>query len=229
MRKSVAPGLHEEGRPTDAAAEVDRLWLETLGRVVSRAAHEVKNALNGVSVNLEVVRSRAERPEAPASAVQRFADTASSQLEAVIRLNEALLSVARPVRGPVDVAVLLGRLTTLLAPAAAAEGGGLVVVDEGRADGEAGTALGGNVVRLGLAASLLAALERKAVTTCRVERGEDVVIRLDTSAGGRIALPPAITEALVAAGVRMDDAAEGCSLAFPRAGAPAASPRAHIE
>ena len=47
----------------------DALWLETLQRICGRAAHELKGALNGASVNLEVVRSRATRAEALASSI----------------------------------------------------------------------------------------------------------------------------------------------------------------
>ena len=44
--------------------DIDTLWLRTLEEVVNRAAHEVKDSLNGVSLNVEVVRSRADRPGA---------------------------------------------------------------------------------------------------------------------------------------------------------------------
>jgi hypothetical protein len=37
------------------------LWLATLQRVTDRVAHEIRNALNGVAVNVEVVRTRAAR------------------------------------------------------------------------------------------------------------------------------------------------------------------------
>ena len=59
--------------PTAAPVDVGALWLLTLQRAVGRASHDVKDALNGVSVNVEVVRSRAARPEAPATAVAQFA------------------------------------------------------------------------------------------------------------------------------------------------------------
>jgi len=198
-----------------AWAEVDRLWLETLGRVAARAAHEVKGALNGVSVNLEVVRSRAERPDAPASAVLRFAESAAQQLDGLIRLSDALLALARPVREPMDVAGAVARLVALLGPSTAAEGGTLRLEP---AEDEVTTAVRGNAVRLGAAAALLASLERKAQTTCRLESGETVVIRVSSSVGGPIPVPPAITQALAAVGVRVDDAADGCVLTFPRSG-----------
>ena len=207
QRTTATPGVEEW-------AEIDRLWLDTLGRVAARAAHEVKGALNGVSVNLEVVRSRAERVDAPASSVQRFADSASQQLERLIRMSDALLVLARPVREPMDVAATLRRLVALLGPSTASEGG---VLQLEVVDGEGAAGVRGNAVRLGAAAALLAALERKAVSGCRLESGEGIVIRVTSSADGAVVVPPAITQALAAVGVRVDTEAAGCALTFPRA------------
>lgn len=106
----------------DAAAGLELLWLDTLQQVTARAAHELKGALNGVSVNLEVVRGRAAQAEQPASAVARFAGSAAVQLDAVIEMNEALLALARRPRDPADVAAVLRHLAALLVPAAHAVG-----------------------------------------------------------------------------------------------------------
>src|SRR6476620_3261945 len=86
---------------------VDALWLATLHRIFTRAAHEVKGALNGVSVTLEVVRSRSEKPEVPASAVRQFAASASGQLEGVIDMSDAMFSLGRRVREPVEIALMV--------------------------------------------------------------------------------------------------------------------------
>ena len=68
--------------PGTAAAgpEVAALWLATLQRAMGRASHDVKDALNGVVVNLEVIRGRAARPEMPAAAVAPFAEAAGQQV-----------------------------------------------------------------------------------------------------------------------------------------------------
>ncbi|MBA3891230.1 MAG: hypothetical protein H0X64_11945, partial [Gemmatimonadaceae bacterium] len=89
------------------AADAERLWLETLQLVTARVAHELKGALNGVSVNLDVVRGRSEQPGQPASAVAPFAVAAATQLDAVIDMNEALLALGRRPREPVDVAAVV--------------------------------------------------------------------------------------------------------------------------
>ena len=50
-------------------------------------AHDVRNALNGVAVNLEVARSRAERG-ADVTQVAPFIETAVQQLDAATRLHK---------------------------------------------------------------------------------------------------------------------------------------------
>ena len=77
------------------------LWLHALQRLADRAAHELNNALNGVVVNLEVVRARA-RPAADAGRVAPFAEAAVEQAEGALALTGALLALSRPPRAPVD-------------------------------------------------------------------------------------------------------------------------------
>ena len=101
-------------RMTASSWEVDARWLEALHRLVGRAAHELKGALNGVSVNQEVIRSRSENPNAMASAVSPFAAAAASQLDVVISLTDALLGLTRPAREPVDVGLEARRIAILL-------------------------------------------------------------------------------------------------------------------
>lgn len=136
----------------------ERLWLETLQLVTGRASHELKGALNGVSVNLEVVRGRAANPELPASALARFADSAATQLDHVIEMNEALLALARRPREPADVAATLRHVAALVVPGATVSG--MVITVDASTDGipvDAGVpAL---VVRTVLARILLAMVE----------------------------------------------------------------------
>lgn len=54
---------------------------------LKQLAHDVRNALNGVSVNLEVARSRAQRGVDIAQ-VAPFLETAAQQLEAATRLHK---------------------------------------------------------------------------------------------------------------------------------------------
>lgn len=58
-----------------------------------KLAHDVRNALNGVAVNLEVARSRVSRG-ADASQVSPFLETAAQQLEAATSLHKRYTDVA---------------------------------------------------------------------------------------------------------------------------------------
>src|SRR3981081_4471683 len=91
-----------------AAEDAGVLWLATLQRVLGRASHDVKDALNGVSVNLEVIRGRAARPGVAAAAVAPFADAAGHQVERLTTLIEAVLALGRVERQPARVAVARG-------------------------------------------------------------------------------------------------------------------------
>lgn len=206
--------------PERGDAIVDQLWLEVLGRIAARSAHEIKGALNGVSVNLEVVRSRAERADAQASAVRRFAESASEQLESLVRLSEAMLWVARPVRGPVDVVVVLRRLAALLAPATAAEGGSLELGPMPEVPGAGPsttlTSADGNAVRLALGAAMLAAIEPKGRVACSVDGGDRVRVLIEGVTEQPPELSQGIVDALGGAGIGVTAQARVISLMFPR-------------
>lgn len=91
-------------------------WLAAQQDVAGRAAHELKNTLNGVAVNLEVVRSRLARPGVQPEQVQRFAEAAVDQLDQLTRQVEALLALTRAAREPVDVGATVRQLLALRPP-----------------------------------------------------------------------------------------------------------------
>jgi signal transduction histidine kinase len=206
------------------AEDVRVLWLATLQRLIAQVAHDVKDSLNGVSVNLEVIRSRAARSELIPSAVAPFADAAAQQLDRLTRLLDAVLSVGRAEREPLDVAVTLRRVAAL-SGASSSPADALVEVDDTGAE-ETTTSLHGDVVRLALAAPLLEAVlgtnrsRRASPVRCTLRMDASGVVVRIAAAGRRVAMPEAVEEALRAAGVRWT-AGEGdkgdLSLVFPRA------------
>lgn len=199
---------------------VDELWLDVLQQVSTRTAHELKGALNGVAVNLEVVRSRSNRSEAPASAVAPFAASAADQLDAVVGMTEALLKLARPVREPVDVAETIDNLSSLLVPSARAEGMSLRIETPVREITGCTVHAGGNVVRLVIGATLLAALAQKGDIRCRLEVGDEAILAIECAdAEGPLVLSSDVRAAASAAGIRVQSEGLSISLAFPRAGA----------
>ena len=208
--------------PISAHEDVGALWLHTLQRAVGRASHDVKDALNGVSVNVEVIRSRAARPDAPARAVAPFAEAAGQQIERLTTLIEAVLALARAERGPVDVAVTLRRVATLCGASASSSDATVRVCEDGTGD-TALTRVPGDVVRLALTAPLLdvvAGTDRSAPAsevTCTLG-GDGDAVRVVISAGGRRAtMPEGIAGVVRASGIRWTDGEHDLTLTFPRA------------
>lgn len=94
---------------TDANRSNSSDCLQPLKELIRASVHETRNALNGVVVNLEVVRSRLTRgrsasagPTAPGDEVLSFAEQAVSQAESSARLSEALGALLSLITASVD-------------------------------------------------------------------------------------------------------------------------------
>jgi hypothetical protein len=202
----------------ERAAEVEVLWLDALQQVAGKAAHEIKGALNGVCVNLEVVRSRAaSQATGPASGLTRFAEAAAGQLDQLVAMNEALLALTRRPRDVVDVLTTAAHLIALLAPVARADGYSLGIAGPPANRGSA-TSAPAAAVRLVLASAMLRALDRRTATTCRVDADDGMVIRVECADGSTIELDPRVAQIAAKAGIDVGGGPGGLSLAFPRAG-----------
>ena len=206
--------------PTSAApADAGVLWLAALQRALGRAAHDVKDALNGVSVNLEVVRSRASRADAPASAVAPYADAAAQQLERLTTLLEAVLALGRVEREPADVGVTLRRVAAVCG-ASNSSADARVVIRE-TSVGDARTSVAGDVVRLSIVAPLLDAVvgrkgEAREPVVCELGGDADALaVRLLSDRP--VVMPIDAAEVLRAAGVRWIESSNELSIVVPRA------------
>jgi hypothetical protein len=213
-------------------SDVGALWLATQHEIAARVAHEFKNTLNGVAVNLEVVRSRLARAAAGASGSGpaygsgqgqqslSFAETASREFERLSVQSEALLTLVRPVRAPADVALVAAQLSVLLGLVAGRDGGSLTV--EGTDDGGARTSMDAEAVRLVVARAMLAAIgdggaHEVRCTIAAVPR-EGPRLTMTRVGGGSFALPHDVARVAGMAGVRLaagDDT--GLLLTFPPA------------
>ena len=69
---------------------------QAVREIIRRAGHEIRNALNGVAVNVEVVRSRSGR-EGSAKDLASFADHASAQVREASVLADGLLAFVNAV------------------------------------------------------------------------------------------------------------------------------------
>jgi len=193
----------------------DALWLDTLQRICGLAAHEVKGALNGVSVNLEVVRSRAAKPDVPAANVSKFANSASEQLDVVIAMAEALLGLSRPPREPVQPAAIATQVGALLVPAARADGRSLAL--EALFDDSRVTSADGSVVRIVVASCLLGAMEQSSDARCRAESGSmRPVLRIESCDGGILSVSPDVVAAATSAGIEIVAESSAITISFPR-------------
>jgi len=207
--------------PTSAPEEVGSLWLATLQRALGRASHDVKDALNGVSVNLEVIRSRAARPDAPASAVATFGESAGHQLERLTSLVEAVLALGRAERTPVDVSATLRRVVTICGASTSSDDASVTLIEN---EGVESTfsPVASDVVRLALLAHLLDLVVSPArgmvlsdVTCTLSSHADGVEVRF--AADGRSAsTTDALAEVMRGAGIRWTEGND-LSLVFPRA------------
>ena len=196
-------------------ASLEELWLQTFNRLCARAAHEIKGALNGVSVNLEVVRSRAGKPESPASAVSQYAEAATQQLTQVIGMTEAVLGLGRQAPEPLEVAPVLRRIAMLLGPGLETTGHRLEVVEPLPDLGT--TPASGTAVRLAVGAALLAATETSARVVCAGEVAEGLAtICIDHGGAPLQSLGQDMMDRLREAGVRFETSAYRITIAIPR-------------
>lgn len=196
---------------SDSTRSLDELWLDCQQRLVSHVAHDLKGALNSVSVNLEVVRGRAGRPDTPASDVARYADAAAGQLGVVIGMTAALLSVGRAVRGPAEVSVIVRQLVALLESTIASDGAKIELLVEGGLAGT--TAAPAAAVRLALTEALLSAATQKRDVAVRVRAGSAPKVEIRTE--GSVVILPDTGRALAGAGISIKTDGHGISISFP--------------
>lgn len=176
-------------------------WLGALQRLAGRVAHEIRNPLNAVAVNLEVVRSRCERGTVEPPAVLPFATAAAGALERASRLIDALLALARPARS--DLATLAGPVITLYDALATAEGGS---VSMDLSEGLTGIEVAADDARAALAATLEEMLGPGVAIRVHIARDGEMVAARFTGPGVTPKLP---------AGVRLQSESSGPTLLFP--------------
>ena len=191
------------------AAHSSVLWGETLQALANTVAHDLRNALNAVAVNLEVVRGRSARG-AEASAIAPFAATAAANFETAAAAAEALLSFARPEPGRVDIAAVVVKLARLLAV-----GGESRIALTDRSDGRAMTSAAPDVARAAVARSVLAAVGKGERAECEIAVDDGIFLRVT----GASSVPPLPDSELIAAaleqGIRIASGERSIELRFP--------------
>jgi hypothetical protein len=148
------------------------LWAEAFQALASHIAHDFRNTMNGVAVNLEVVRARSARG-AEAAAIAPFAATAAAQFEVATAGAEALLGFARSEPAPADVAAIVVRVSRL---AELRTKGGMQVNDG--SGGGARTSAPVELVRTAVARSVLAALADGNTISCEIAVDDGIFLRV---------------------------------------------------
>jgi hypothetical protein len=197
---------------TDA---IHALWQVALQEIVDRSAHEVKDSLNGVSLNLEVIRSRSTREGVAGKDLKDFAEAASGQFETLTGRVEALLALGRSPRAATkgaDVAVILKQLATLLVPAAKADGRVLQVKGDERGVPTAAPAL---AVRLAIAVGLLTLVKGEKGGRCLLEGGAEPVVRFSHESAVTCSLDSAVADALADSNIRHRRSGHDLLIVFP--------------
>jgi hypothetical protein len=90
---------------TDARPTLTSDALAIVREITRRSGHEIRNALNGVAVNVEVVRSRVSR-EPRDTALESFAERASSEVAAASALTSGTLSLIGAILGALEAGTL---------------------------------------------------------------------------------------------------------------------------
>jgi hypothetical protein len=189
------------------------LWLHALSEVGARSAHVIRNRLNGVAVNLEVVRSRVARAD---ESLARFAEAAASNLEAASAVTAALLSFMRPEGQPADVRDIALRVARVVP-------GVEVSADANVAPAQ--TTVSPVVARIIIVRAILDALAPEARVECAISGHDDIFLAVRPSssvqsatAAGALNLDPRVTALAAQHGVEIliDRAGIGSiRIAFP--------------
>ena len=202
----------EAALPGADRGAVAALWLGAFQTLANRIAHDLRNTLNAVAVNVEVVRGRSARG-AEASAIAPFAATAAAQYEAASAAAEALLGFARPQSGDADVAEVVGQLRRLIGVRGT---DAMAVTDSTRGAGR--TRAPADFVRAVVARSVLAALDVGDNIACETTVDGDIFLRV--TAASHVPSPDSELVAVASAyDVRFASQGNVLEVRFPAAGA----------
>lgn len=163
-------------------------WVEALAALAALVAHDFRNTLNAVAVNLEVVRGRSARG-AEAAAIAPFAATALAQFEVASAGVEGMLALCRAEAGPADVTNVADSVARVLA----IRGDGTVRLTASGAEG-ALTSVPPSVVRALVARAVLSALGDGETATCEIDVRDGILVRVR----GAASVPPSLDPQLAA-------------------------------
>lgn len=195
---------HEALRGDDPSSSLERLWLSALNDLVHDGAHDAKNVLNGIALNVEVARTRSAKG-AEAERIAPFAASAAEQVERLFPVVEGLLALTRQPHRPLDVVL------TVRQQAAVA---GVPAVEVPVPVGEHRTSVIAEAARIVLAGVVHGA--RVADPACAISVLPGPAIQI-ARPGGPPDLPSHVVRLAAAHGVRLEREGDTLVLHFPPA------------
>lgn len=99
MSESIRTDTHGAALAIADPLQVRANKLDLLERLADALAHEIKNPLHSMVINLEVLKRRLSRPPGEGGDVLRYATVLGQELERVNQRIELLLRLSRPERG----------------------------------------------------------------------------------------------------------------------------------
>ena len=193
---------------------VTALWDATFREFAASTRHDFRGALNGVEVNLEVIRSRTAAGKTDHQALAPFLEAASDQLQQVTARGEAMHFLVRVQLGdaPQDVALTLKHLTTLMLPTAKSDGVDLTVAGY---EGSVPTSAPAKAVALALASAFLAYIKEGGEVRVSLEKEPETVVRFSHESAGAVNLDPEVTAALLSHGIKARRSPQDLQILFP--------------
>jgi len=97
-----------------ASSQASRTLLDSaVAHTIATLAHDLRNSLGVVSMQVEAIAARANAPLLDVSAIQGHASAASDHIERLANMTNALISFARG-RASSDLAVIVGEAVALV-------------------------------------------------------------------------------------------------------------------
>jgi hypothetical protein len=196
---------------TGQAGDISALWLRELGNVIKASQHDMRNVLQGIGVNLEVVRSRLERDEevVKADRLRKYAVTASERFDQLTHCVDALLHLL----DTGDEAFSVSRTVESLRSLLNAAGRVRLSMEPGVADMRSNS--GELAGRLAVVHVVLCAVKTDRPVLCRasVELGGSLDVLIDSQTGYQV--DEAVIQAVAAGMVGVRAVSSGIRISFP--------------
>ncbi len=190
-------------------ARVSELWIDELGRLTDQILHGLRNGLQGVGINIEVIRSRTDHGSGNYSDLRSFAINAARQFEDVSAQIEALAFLSRTASGSADIGATTKAITTLL------NAGGRTRVALQEAPFPARAAVSATTARLVLSHLCRTAVETGSAVSCEVRGTAPVAVAVNLDPAVNIEVNPKVVEIAEALHIKIMFEAASVAAVFP--------------